>query len=267
MDSSFNLPNYNISSQQVHENNEYNYNFATTIHDSFRFNQYSSSNCFNSGPSYQPSMDYSPSNSYFYSPQYVSSPYNYGPNNSSSPFYSSSSSTSTYNSNSSSKSYSTDNQYLQQQRYSNYYNPLENQSQINNSSIDTSNISYNYQAYSLKEGSISPSNQITNVQRQKSPEKRKRHSSTSNLHAKRPKVLKLDLTKTNIGFGTVSSTPSFQINSNSEISSEVTNTFSCNICEQSFTTAAKLFMHQHKYHKNGSSTQCPICCKFKDFKF
>ena len=35
----------------------------------------------------------------------------------------------------------------------------------------------------------------------------------------------------------------------------------CTMCSQSFGSAAKLFMHQHKYHKNGSSLQCPICFK------
>ena len=74
---------------------------------------------------------------------------------------------------------------------------------------------------------------------------------------KRPRVIKLDLTKTSIGFGVAQKN-----NNRSETSDQCSsNPFKCTMCTQSFNIAAKLFMHQHKYHKNGSSLQCPICFK------
>ena len=73
---------------------------------------------------------------------------------------------------------------------------------------------------------------------------------------KRPKVVKLDISQTNIGFGKVREDvlPS-------ESSNAVSKSFQCSECPASFSIAAKLFMHQHKNHKNRSSTECPICCK------
>ena len=74
---------------------------------------------------------------------------------------------------------------------------------------------------------------------------------------KRPRVIKLDLAKTSIGFGVAQKN-----NNRPETSDQCTsNPFKCTMCTQSFNIAAKLFMHQHKYHKNGSSLQCPICFK------
>jgi hypothetical protein len=35
----------------------------------------------------------------------------------------------------------------------------------------------------------------------------------------------------------------------------------CGLCNLAFNSTAKLLMHQNKYHNNGSSTECPICCK------
>ena len=37
----------------------------------------------------------------------------------------------------------------------------------------------------------------------------------------------------------------------------------CVYCNLVFNSKAKLIMHEYKYHGNGSSTECPICCKFK----
>lgn len=75
----------------------------------------------------------------------------------------------------------------------------------------------------------------------------------------RPKVLKLDLSVTNIGFGTLE-----QIVLPSDISygpNVSTKSFQCPECTSSFSSAAKLYMHHHKQHNNRSSTECPICCK------
>ncbi len=35
----------------------------------------------------------------------------------------------------------------------------------------------------------------------------------------------------------------------------------CSFCNLVFNSKAKLIMHEYKYHGNGSSTECPICCK------
>jgi hypothetical protein len=37
--------------------------------------------------------------------------------------------------------------------------------------------------------------------------------------------------------------------------------YKCTTCSVPFNSLAKLLMHQHKYHNNGMSSQCPICCK------
>ena len=37
--------------------------------------------------------------------------------------------------------------------------------------------------------------------------------------------------------------------------------FVCQYCNLIFNSKAKLIMHEYKYHCNGSSTECPICCK------
>lgn len=74
---------------------------------------------------------------------------------------------------------------------------------------------------------------------------------------KRPRVVKLDLTKTSIGFGVPQKVSKLQGNQVSEIEGQL----NCTMCSRSFKSSAKLFMHQHKYHKNGSSLQCPICLK------
>ena len=39
------------------------------------------------------------------------------------------------------------------------------------------------------------------------------------------------------------------------------NKYICTICSIPFESKAKLLMHEHKYHKGGSSKQCPICRK------
>lgn len=38
-------------------------------------------------------------------------------------------------------------------------------------------------------------------------------------------------------------------------------TYTCTNCLQIFSSLAKYLMHKHKVHSNGSSTQCPVCCK------
>ena len=40
----------------------------------------------------------------------------------------------------------------------------------------------------------------------------------------------------------------------------------CTYCNLVFNSKAKLIMHEYKYHGNGSSTECPICCKFNGKK-
>jgi hypothetical protein len=80
------------------------------------------------------------------------------------------------------------------------------------------------------------------------------------VKSKRPKVLKLNFA-TSISI----------INGVTTTDSNESESF-CTICNMSFFSTAKLLMHHHKVHKNGSSTQCPICCKFIiiytfDFKF
>ena len=67
------------------------------------------------------------------------------------------------------------------------------------------------------------------------------------VKSKRPKVLKLNFNpQTTDAYGNDSGeTESF-----------------CPICNLVFYSYAKLLMHQHKFHKNGSSTECPICCKY-----
>ena len=92
----------------------------------------------------------------------------------------------------------------------------------------------------------------------------KEKSSKSTGPHKRPKVIKLDISKTNIGFGNVVQTalPSdFNTTANN-----VHKSFNCTECNASFSIAAKLFMHQHKQHKNRSSTECPICGKLIKFE-
>jgi hypothetical protein len=78
---------------------------------------------------------------------------------------------------------------------------------------------------------------------------------------KRPKVMKLNIAQTNIGFGTVEFTPILPSDL-ATTPNNVTKSFKCTECSASFSIAAKLFMHQHKQHKNRSSTECPICCKY-----
>ena len=63
---------------------------------------------------------------------------------------------------------------------------------------------------------------------------------------RRPRVAKLNLSG---------------VNQKYKVQTATSSAFKCNLCPQSFVSAAKLFMHQHKYHKNGSSLQCPICFK------
>jgi len=76
---------------------------------------------------------------------------------------------------------------------------------------------------------------------------------------KRPRVIKLDLASTNIGFGVVHSKTKVATTTDELVSEN--NPIKCTMCNQTFVSMAKLFMHQHKYHKNGSSLQCPICYK------
>lgn len=73
---------------------------------------------------------------------------------------------------------------------------------------------------------------------------------------KRPRVVKLDLTRTSIGFGV----PQKSSKLNDQVS-DIDCQLKCSMCSKSFKSSAKLFMHQHKYHNNGSSLQCPICLK------
>jgi len=70
------------------------------------------------------------------------------------------------------------------------------------------------------------------------------------VKSKRPKVLKLNFASS------IS-----MINGVTSDSSESESL--CTICNMSFFSTAKLLMHHHKVHKNGSSTQCPICCKYQ----
>ncbi len=77
------------------------------------------------------------------------------------------------------------------------------------------------------------------------------YSANVEVKSKRPKVLKLNFTS-----------PISMINGASTNSSD--NESVCPICNMSFYSAAKLLMHHHKIHKNGSSNQCPICCKFQN---
>jgi hypothetical protein len=68
------------------------------------------------------------------------------------------------------------------------------------------------------------------------------------VKSKRPKVLKLNFTSS------IS-----MINGVTTDSSE--HESSCPICNMLFNSVAKLLMHHHKIHKNGTSNECPICCK------
>ena len=84
---------------------------------------------------------------------------------------------------------------------------------------------------------------------------------TITLHKSRSKVLKLDMSITNIGFGTLE-----QVVLPSDISNgtnKSVKTFKCPECTSTFSNAAKLYMHHHKEHQNRSSMECPICCKYK----
>jgi hypothetical protein len=87
---------------------------------------------------------------------------------------------------------------------------------------------------------------------QKSKSKNDTSSSSSSKPSKRPKILKLNMAINSCD----SASPSSPTSSNDQ-----TPTFKCVVCTLPFNSAAKLLMHQHKYHKNGSSMQCPICCK------
>jgi len=66
------------------------------------------------------------------------------------------------------------------------------------------------------------------------------------VKSKRPKVLKLNFAKSQ-------STNAFGPGETESL---------CSICNLAFYSTAKLLMHQHKFHKNGSSTECPVCCKY-----
>lgn len=72
--------------------------------------------------------------------------------------------------------------------------------------------------------------------------------------SKRPRVVKLDLEQTSIGFGVPQKSTKLK-------DSDVEGQLKCTMCTKTFKSSAKLFMHQHKYHNNGSSLQCPICLK------
>jgi hypothetical protein len=87
---------------------------------------------------------------------------------------------------------------------------------------------------------------------------KKKEPTTKQPARKRPKVIKLNISQTSIGFGSVNSTvlPS-DINLPTN---NLTKSFPCSECNSSFNIVAKLFMHQHKHHKNRSSTECPVCC-------
>ncbi len=76
---------------------------------------------------------------------------------------------------------------------------------------------------------------------------------------KRPHVIKIDLAQASMGFGVVHSKTKVASSTNDIVSAS--NPIKCTMCNQSFVSLAKLFMHQHKYHKKGSSLQCPICYK------
>jgi hypothetical protein len=66
--------------------------------------------------------------------------------------------------------------------------------------------------------------------------------------------MKLNISQTNIGFGTVEFTP---VLSSDLISTpnNISKSFKCTECTASFSIAAKLFMHQHKQHKNKHKLQ------------
>lgn len=72
---------------------------------------------------------------------------------------------------------------------------------------------------------------------------------------KRAKIEKL-----NILIG--SSKPECQEISNDLLSNNDSLQFTCQVCSAVLNSAAKLLMHQFKYHKNGTSNQCPVCRKY-----
>ena len=77
---------------------------------------------------------------------------------------------------------------------------------------------------------------------------------------KRPKVIKLNVEQTNIGYGNAESVIILPSDCNDQRTG-AQKSYQCTECQVSFSIAAKLFMHQHKQHKKRSSTECPICCK------
>ena len=167
--------------------------------------------------------------------------------------------------------YQQPNYYIYQNN--NYYNAG------NNSSLDSSNNDSAYQSYhetssyshSLNQ-SLNQSHQQASLQASQlestpaandNTKKKRRRDDTDEIEdsvsynkenetpaskdvAKRPKIFKLN----------VDSTENLQVKE-----------LKCNVCMLPFNSLAKLLMHQHKYHKNGSSTQCPICCEYIFFSF
>ncbi len=168
------------------------------------------------------------------------------------------------------------NDYYSSQIYSNYENSYVSYSSTPSSNSSTSNYSspqnsyfnsrdlnspiLNYNDYSINYLPY-PETSLTTANNTSNNTENENISSVSSINQikknKRPRVVKLDLTQTSIGFGVPQKVSKLKENQVSELESQL----KCSMCSKSFKSSAKLFMHQHKYHKNGSSLQCPICLK------
>jgi hypothetical protein len=246
------MESYEYQAQQfASPTNHYGFcNYTNQHHFQFNYNQYTNNNdsphintsTYNGINSYSSnsatSSNYSPSNSFF-SPINHATNYNYEPNQS----YSVSSLAKSYHSNQSESPKSNNNNTNSAFLSANYTPTVSHYQPTNYSDTYTS----------------TPHHSIINTSEFKvsSSTKRKDSTSDNNKSHKRPKVMKLDINQTNIGFGPIEYNPVY---SNDSISSS--KLFQCTECSASFIIAAKLFMHQHKHHKNRSSNECPICCKF-----
>ena len=68
---------------------------------------------------------------------------------------------------------------------------------------------------------------------------------------KRPKMVKFSLSETAANASSASGVAEYQ----------------CEVCQVKCNSMARYLMHQHKYHRQGSSTQCPVCRKSLMFLF
>ena len=170
------------------------------------------------------SNEYSPANSYYHTNYYVQQEY-------------------TNNDNSLSSYPSTPSSYGSPQI--SYYSPTEFNSPISK-----------YQDYSSNYASFQEE-ALTQIEIKPKIEQVESTVPAKKINNKRPRVVKLDLKCTSIGFGVPQKVSKSQGNQVSDVDGHL----KCNMCSRTFKSSAKLFMHQHKYHKNGSSLQCPICLK------